>query len=212
MSVARLALLLPLVGVIAFSGCRTRGDQQQSQVLQDEQRSEMGRLTAELERLSEENDALRRQRDDAIADKSSVGQQLSGILQGGEIAGVYTTETGSIALDEDFFFAKGSADLNDSAKSSISQIAERLGKGEYASSRIIVEGHTDDTPVSRASTKEKYTDNWGLSAARAATVVRVLQGAGVDAKRLHGAFRGEHAPRPGATDKAKNRRVELYVQ
>lgn len=212
MSVARLAILVPLVAVIALSGCRTRAQQKQGDVLSGEQRSEIGRLTTELERLSAENDELRRQRDEAMADSNSVGQQLSGILKGGEIAGVYQTETGSIALDEDFFFAKGSADLNESAQKSISEIASRLGKGEYASSRIIVEGHTDDTPVKRSATVEKYTDNWGLSAARAATVVRALQKSGVEATRLHGAFRGEYAPRPGAKDKAANRRVELYVK
>lgn len=210
MSVARLALLVTLIGVVALSGCRTRSNYRQDQVLQDEQRSEMTRLTTELERLSSENDALRQQRDEAMANSQSVGAQLSGILKGGEIEGVYQTDTGSIALDDDFFFAKGSADLNDSARKSIGQLASRLTGGDYANARIIVEGHTDDTPVSRAATKEKFTDNWGLSAARAATVVRELQKANVSATRLHGAFRGEHAPRGG--DKAKNRRVELYIK
>ncbi len=210
MSVARLALLVTLIGVVALSGCRTRSNYQQDQVIQDEQRSEMTRLTTELERLSSENDALRRQRDEALANSQSVGAQLSGILQGGEIQGIYQTDTGSIALDDDFFFAKGSADLNESARQSINQLASRLTSGDYANSRIIVEGHTDDTPVSRAATKEKFTDNWGLSAARAATVVRELQKANVSATRLHGAFRGEHASRGG--DKAKNRRVELYIK
>lgn len=210
MSVARLALFVTLIGVVALSGCRTRSNAQQGQVIQDEQRSEMTRLTTELERLSSENDALRRQRDEAMANSQSVGAQLSGILQGGEIQGIYQTDTGSIALDDDFFFAKGSADLNESARQSINQLASRLTSGDYANSRIIVEGHTDDTPVSRAATKEKFSDNWGLSAARAATVVRELQKANVSATRLHGAFRGEHAPRGG--DKAKNRRVELYIK
>ena len=58
--------------------------------------------------------------------------------------------------------------------------------------------------------KDKYGDNWGLSAARAATVVRALEKSGVTADRLHGAFRGEHAPR--GSDKAANRRVERYVK
>jgi len=210
MPVARFALSVSLLGVIALSGCQTRTNYRQDQVIQDEQRSEMTRLTSELERMSAENDALRRQRDEAVANSSSVGAQLSGILQGGAIQGVYETDTGSIALDEDFFFAKGSADLNESAKQSISQIAARLSGGDYANSRVIVEGHTDSTPVSRAATKEKYGDNWGLSAARAATVVRELQKSNISTTRLHGAFRGEYAPRGG--DKAKDRRVEIYLK
>jgi flagellar motor protein MotB len=210
MSVARLALLVTLIGVVALSGCRTRSNYRQDDVVRDEQRAELARLSTELDRLSSEYDALRRQRDEALADRQSVGAQLSGILRGGEIEGIYQTDTGSIALDEDFFFAKGSADLNESARKSLGQLASRLTAGDYANARIIVEGHTDDTPVSRAATKEKYGDNWGLSAARSATVVRELQKSGVAATRLHGAFRGEHAPR--GSDKAKNRRVELYIK
>jgi chemotaxis protein MotB len=114
-----------------------------------------------------------------------------------------------LALNEDFAFAKGSADLSPEGKKSIEKIAARLNQGEYSGSTVIVEGHTDDSPVARASTKEKYTDNWGLSGARAASVIRALEAAGVSAKRLKGQFRGEHQPR--GADKAANRRVEIYL-
>ena len=148
----------------------------------------------------------------AKLNEASVGSQLGDILKGGEIAGVYGTDRGSIALGEDFAFAKGSAELNADGQKSISQLVDRLGKSEYANARIIVEGHTDDTPVVRPANKEKYVDNWGLSAARAATVVRALEKAGIAAGRLHGAFRGEHDPSSKGSDKAANRRVELYVK
>ena len=117
---------------------------------------------------------------------------------------------GGVALGDDFLFAKGSADLGDEGRKTIQMLADRLNKGEFAGSRVVVEGHTDDTPVQKRSNVEKFVDNWGLSAARAATVVRELQKAGVTPERLRGAFRGEFAPR--GADKTRNRRVELYVR
>ena len=213
MNPSRILLLVPLIAVVALAGCRARVAGAQQNVLTEEQRSENARLNAELERLQAENTALQSQRDSAKQNEASVGGQLSQILEGGQIAGMYTTDRGGIAIGEDFAFAKGSAELNDDGKKSLGQLAERLNTGEHANSRIIVEGHTDDSPVVRPANKEKYIDNWGLSAARAATVVRALEKAGIATSRLHGAFRGEHDPSAkGGANKAANRRVELYVK
>jgi len=208
----RILLVLPLVAAMALTGCRTRVGAQQ-EVLTGEQSSEIARMNSELERLQQENLALKSERD-ALAGGGAVantnGATLGDILKQGEIEGMSGTGSGGIALNDDFAFAKGSADLNDAGKKSLGQLAGKLNGGDYATAQITVEGHTDDTPVSRASNKEKYGDNWGLSAARAATVVRALEKAGIAADRLHGAFRGEHSPR--GSDKAANRRVELYVK
>lgn len=211
MSYTRLVMVLPLAAAMTLSGCRTRVGGER-EVLTGEQRSEISRLNSEMEALHQENQELKRQRDAALAGGSgTVGGTLNDILKGGEIEGVYSTDRGGVAIGEDFAFAKGSADLNDAGTKSLGQLAAKLNSGEFASARIIVEGHTDDSPVVRAANKEKYRDNWGLSAARAATVVRALEKAGVSATRLHGAFRGEHDPLSGK-DKAANRRVELYVK
>ena len=208
MSPARILMVLPFAAVLVLAGCRTRPGGQQA-VLTDEQRSEISRLSSELEALNAENQELKRQRDLLAGGNGTVRGTLDDILKEG-IDGVYPTSRGGVAIGEDFAFAKGSADLNDAGKKAVGQLADKLNSGDYATASIIVEGHTDDTPVARAANKEKYGDNWGLSAARAATVVRALEKAGVSASRLHGAFRGEHAP--AGSDKAANRRVELFVK
>jgi flagellar motor protein MotB len=205
------ALLVSLAAVVLMSGCRTR---ESKSVSGDELRAENARLTSEVTTLSNENDSLRRQLDDArskLKDQGDVGGKIKDILASGEIDGVYSVGDGRVAMGEDFVFAKGSADLSPDGEKVIKQLAARLNTGENSGSRVVVEGHTDDTPVSRKTTLDKYTDNWGLSAARAATVCRALQSSGVDAKRIFGSFRGEHSPRD-ASDKAKNRRVELYLK
>jgi chemotaxis protein MotB len=212
MNVTRAALLVPLLAVLALTGCRTRGES--NSAVGDELRSENLRLTGVVTQLQRENDSLMAQLQsarDALAKGKAptAGEQLKKILNPDGIEGVTATPTGGLALNEDFAFAKGSDELNAEGKNSISKLAARLNTGEYASSQVVVEGHTDDTPVARASTKEKFGDNWGLSGARAASVIRALQASGVSAKRIQGQFRGEHAPRGG--DKAANRRVEIYL-
>ncbi len=217
MNVTRTLLLIPACAALLLSsGCKTRGDHSLSN---EERQAENARLSAELENLNSENaklaDDLAKARDQLVKMKEeggSMGAQLNDLLKGGDIAGVYATESGGVALSEDFSFAKGSADLNADGEKAIRQLAERLNTGENANTKIVVEGHTDDTKVERAATKEKYIDNWGLSAARAAAVVRALEAANVSPQRLHGSFRGEHAPRNTTGDKSKNRRVELYLR
>ena len=212
MNLARAALLVPLLATVALTGCRTRGET--NTAISDELRAENQRLTGAVSQLERENTQLRAQlkstQDELGKNKSgTVGQQFSKILKGDDIEGVTPTERGGLALNEDFAFAKGSDELSAEGKSSIGKLAARLNSGEYASSQVIVEGHTDDTPVARASTKEKFHDNWGLSGARAAAVIRALQAAGVSPKRVQGQFRGEYAPRGG--EKSANRRVEIYL-
>ena len=210
MNVTRCALLIPLIALVALSGCRTRGDS--TGAVSDELRAENQRLVGETSRLKIDNDSLRAQLQSARESKDkgpTAGEQFKHILKGDDIAGVTATEKGGLALNDDFAFAKGSDELSPEGKSSLEKLAARLNSGEYAGSRVIVEGHTDDTPVARASTKEKFHDNWGLSGARAASVIRALQAANVSAKRIQGQFRGEYSPRGG--DKAAIRRVEIYL-
>ncbi|WP_061938560.1 peptidoglycan -binding protein [Aureimonas sp. AU22] len=75
---------------------------------------------------------------------------------------------------------------------------------------IRVDGHTDNVPI----TGGRFTDNWQLSTARAAAVVRFLVGAGVPANRLAATGFGEFQPLvPGDTPdaRARNRRIELKL-
>ena len=67
-------------------------------------------------------------------------------------------------------------------------------------------GHTDTDPLK--ATKDKYKDNWELSAERALAVTRYLVSQGVAAEALTAAGRGEFHP---LESKAKSRRVEIVV-
>jgi chemotaxis protein MotB len=75
---------------------------------------------------------------------------------------------------------------------------------------VRVEGFTDDVPI----TGGPYASNWELSAARAATVVRLFSELGIDPARLAAVGYGEH--RPVASNdtpegRARNRRVVILI-
>ena len=192
-----------------------------SNVEVDELRSENDRLTQQLEDTYAQASLLEKQRDAAREENLRLREQLKGMEQQLRIGPnsnldpniIGTTPEGGLFV-KDAAFKSGSADLTDAAQAAIRELANQLKSGDYAGTSVIVVGHTDNTPVVRRETKEKFGDNWGLSAMRSASVVRALQGAGVSPARLRGSFRGEHAPRAdnGSKDgKAQNRRVEIYL-
>jgi chemotaxis protein MotB len=105
-------------------------------------------------------------------------------------------------------FASGSADLTDDAREIMARIA-LASAGDRG--KITVTGHTDGVPLAGGP----FTDNWGLAAARAASVVRELGSSGMVAPdRLSAISRGESAPlAPNDTEegRAKNRRIEIEI-
>jgi len=79
--------------------------------------------------------------------------------------------------------------------------------------QIIVEGHTDNVPIS-SFLASKFPSNWELSSARAISVVRFLQQNGIDPSFLGATGYGEFRPiSPNDTEdnRAMNRRVEIIL-
>lgn len=106
-------------------------------------------------------------------------------------------------------FPSGQADLTDAARDIMARIA--FSAMDDAGT-ITVTGHTDDVPLNAAS---PFRDNWGLAAARAASVVRELSGSGlIGTDRLTATSRGESQPvADNSTDagRAQNRRIEIEI-
>jgi chemotaxis protein MotB len=76
-----------------------------------------------------------------------------------------------------------------------------------------VVGHTDNVPIAKAW-REVFPSNWELSAARATTVVRFLQEAGIEPERLIATGRAQYAPVAPNDDpegRQKNRRIEITL-
>lgn len=99
----------------------------------------------------------------------------------GEQANVDTTTIGrTVQFQSGKMFAPGSADILPEAYAQLDRLSQNLillGNTKYG---VIVEGHTDDVPISTA----KFPSNWELSAARASAVVRYFLSRGVKPDRL----------------------------
>jgi chemotaxis protein MotB len=73
-----------------------------------------------------------------------------------------------------------------------------------------VEGHTDNVPIATA----RFPSNWELAAARALSVVHLLQEQGVRPESVSGAAFGEYRPVADNADPAGrrlNRRIEIVM-
>ena len=145
----------------------------------------------------------------AVADTQPVAQETPQPKVVEQIGGLETTvnpRTGSttVHLPSDVFFDPGQATLKSSAKTSLDKVVAAL-KRKFVTRRIIVEGHTDKTPI-RVS---KWASNQELSEARADAVKQYLVAHGVEAGRIKTKGYGEAKPR--SSDLAKNRRVEIVV-
>ena len=189
-------------------------------------------LTKEKDSLTRENDSLAKKRDSLTQQVAALDAQRAqlqatekqsearydallsnlseelrkGQLQVRQLKGMLTVD-----VAEQLFFDSGRANLKDTGKQVLQKVAESL-KG-YEDKAIRIVGHTDNVPITKGLQKV-FPSNWELSAARATTVVRFLQDAGIEPERLVATGRAEYAPvSPNDTTEGrqKNRRIEITL-
>ncbi len=114
-----------------------------------------------------------------------------------------------VSISDKLLFQSGAADIGAKAGEILGKVAKVVKDNKDL--EIVVEGHTDNVPISTA----KYADNWALSSARAQAIVKALSKQyGVDPGRLSAAGRGEFAPKADnstAEGRAANRRTEIIL-
>ena len=113
-----------------------------------------------------------------------------------------------LSLSGDTFFAPGQAKMMEGTMPALVRVAELL---ESVKENVVVEGHTDGSPLARGAT---YGSNLMLSAARAVSVVEGLDLIGVDKKRMSATGFGD--VKPARSDdtpegRAYNRRVDVLI-
>ncbi|MBP7745914.1 MAG: OmpA family protein [Phycisphaerae bacterium] len=121
----------------------------------------------------------------------------------------YERGRGAISFANDRLFESGSDAVRADAQAALHELAQVLAAGELAEYEMIVVGHTDAAPITKAETLEKHPTNWHLSVHRAIAVKDVLAKGGVPAARL--GVMGYADKRPLGDDAAKNRRVEIFI-
>ena len=114
-----------------------------------------------------------------------------------------------VSLADNMLYKSGSYEINDRARLTLSKISKILT--DYKDYEILVEGNTDDVPISRPNIR----NNWDLSALRASSVVQMLQNEfGIAPNRLSAAGRGQYNPiatNDTELGRQRNRRTQIII-
>src|SRR5918999_742773 len=199
MKVIRLQMAgVVLAAALAAGGCVSKGEYEKLQADKD----------GEIETLRTQRAALEANSKQTQSQYDGLVRNLKDELKKGELQVRQYKDMLTVEVAEQLFFDSGKAALKDSGKEVLKRVGEAL-KG-YDDKIIRVIGHTDNVPISTAV----FPSNWELSVARATTVVRFLQGAGLPPERLVASGRGEYSPvasNDDADGRRKNRRIEITL-
>ncbi|MEX0966826.1 MAG: OmpA family protein [Bacteroidia bacterium] len=157
----------------------------------------------ELERLigqkDSANQALRKSIADALLSFQDQGLTVS--LKDGKVY---------VSLQEKLLFASGRYEIDKNGKQALLKLAEVLNT--KPSVAVLIEGHTDNVPISAGSCLK---DNWDLSVLRATEVARVLTEQGnVDPQRVVASGRSKYVPVDSSDSveaRRRNRRTEIIL-
>jgi chemotaxis protein MotB len=122
--------------------------------------------------------------------------------------------TGVSKLDTDILFDSGEAELKPGAERMLAELVRVLKSPEASDLKIVIAGHTDNQRIAGRPVREKFPNNFHLSAGRALAVADAMRRQGLPEERMGVAGFGPHQPiAPNVTpqDRQKNRRVEIFV-
>ena len=146
----------------------------------------------------------------------NAAQEVKEMMDKGEMKGEVKIDKDGlkITLEEQgkaSFFSSGSADTTAEIDAMLRKLAPVLQK-LTEQHEIIVEGHTDNQPISN----EYYDSNWELSTARATSVARLMiDKYGFPPSRMGAVGFGEFRPlvsNDSPDNRARNRRVVFFVK
>jgi chemotaxis protein MotB len=202
-------------------------------------KNEVDKATHEGEALAQEKNALASQKSDLEAklqtsqsqhseldsklketeeEKKNLQDTYDGLiksmkkeLKAGQIEVTQLRDGLRVNVSQDILFDSGSAALDKNGTEVLSRVATQLKKSGH---QIVVIGHTDNKPI-RATLAKQYPSNWELAGARAASVVRLFNRAGLQSKRMLAVSVADSQPvAPNTTEegRAKNRRIEIRLR
>ncbi len=126
----------------------------------------------------------------------------------------FDPQTGVTKLDTDILFDTGTTELKPGTEPVLRELVRFLNGPEAKDLRVLVVGHTDDRLIAKRAAREKYPNNFYLSADRALAVSDELRRLGLAEDRMGVMGFAAHqpvAPNGSPADRQKNRRVEVLV-
>lgn len=115
-----------------------------------------------------------------------------------------------VSLAEQLLFGSGSIEVDKKGVTALQQLAKAIK--DQKDLQIMVEGHTDNVPISKKS--PYMQDNWDLSVMRATSITKILTGAGLSPAQVTASGKGEYSPlatNDTPQNKQKNRRTEIII-
>mgnify|MGYP003573456796 CR=1 FL=1 len=161
-------------------------------------------LTAEIERRKKASERMNALYSELLMD-------LKGEIDNSQLVIKQMKSGVNVHLPHDVLFASGSAEVTEEGRKVLLHVGQELAELPY---QTLVGGYTDNVPVSDNLAKQ-YPSNWELAGARAASVVRVLEEAGVSSQQLRAVSMGENMPvasNDTPEGRAENRRIVIRLR
>ena len=208
-------ILVCLASLVLLPGCTNWKKKYEALYVEHEntkglladEKTTTSQLTDRMAQDQKTIDELQRQ----IDELNKTPADASGFGEGYDVSFDAEAGTVTVTLPNAILFDSGKAELKSATSAELDHIYSVL-QSKYAGKLIEVVGHTDTDPIRK--TKDKWKDNWELSAQRALTVMRYLMNKGISAENIKFAGRGPAqpiAPNTTTAGKAKNRRVEIVA-
>jgi chemotaxis protein MotB len=201
----RRVLLLLCMASVPLSGCVSQGKYDDLQRQYTTLQGQYGDLQGQYKQLQQSSAAQAAQsaadlaaaKKEAAAEKAQIGRFQEAI---------------KFTLNSDLLFRPGSWEMSPRGKDLIAKLAPKLAP--YQQNKLVVNGYTDNTPISPALKRQGVTSNEVLSQKRAEAVMDDLISAGVKPDMIAARGFGEASPiasNKTAQGRAKNRRVEVTL-
>ena len=162
-----------------------------------EQQAKLEHLQALMDKQKKAIEEIRKKMTNALVGFNS--NELTVSIKNGKVY---------VSLQENLLFPSGSAVVNPKGKDALSKLAAVLNLN--ADITVDIEGHTDSIPI-----HGKYQDNWDLSLARSASIVRILTGDyRVDPTRVIASGHSQYDPvqtNSTSEGRALNRRTDIIL-
>jgi chemotaxis protein MotB len=208
----RSVLLLFCVASVLLSGCVSKGKyndlEGQYTALQGQYKQLEGQYTNLQGQYRQLQQSSAAQAQQSAAELAAVKKEAAGEkAQVGRFQ-----EAIKFTLNSDLLFRPGSWEISPRGKDLIGKLAPKLAP--YQQNKLVVNGYTDNAPISPALKREGVTSNEVLSQKRAEAVMQDLISHGVKPDMISARGFGEANPigsNKTAKGRAQNRRVEVTL-
>ncbi|MDX8381067.1 MAG: OmpA family protein [Ghiorsea sp.] len=164
--------------------------------------------------LQQENTTLKQEQKSLQQSITELNSQLEQEVNDKQILIEQNAQTGTIkvTMQQDILFPSGSYHID---QEGAADLLRKVITSLDGQNKLRIVGHSDNLPVSK-KWRDKFSDNWDLSARRAGEVARFLiWGAGFPPENIEVVSRADVEPianNETEEGRALNRRIELFIQ